>query len=448
MPEMFPGDGDPTTIVLSEVLKRNMPGAASDMANGGPVQPIDFAGQLMQHKDKITKLLTSDRPSSDTVTRAIARAVGGKSTYGEAMNTLRASERASASNLYNMLDRERSSQRDERRLNIQESHNSLSQLKLMVEMGNQPAKIFDGELTRFVTQPRDKLAILNYMDKNKQRYGQITLANAAQMARQLASDAFSEGVITGSPPPSGGSEFERLSAIPEGQRTPEQQQRVQRMLGAGGAGGSIEIPTPDGPIKIDLSGMAKNQQGKVVEDLKKTELAGRRVIETANSIQQQLASSPSTGVFGRVIRGLDNMVDQLAQVSETYGYKVDRGLADPANYNLSGLGEMAKGSAVFQSNLVKLAYVVARLQNGPGPLSKGDVQDALQRIGAAGSRGQLAAVLEDVKGDAQKELDILYKTWSPDSKAPVIYERKAGASQPKPPAEMSDEELLRQLGAQ
>ncbi len=230
MPEIFPGDGDPTALVLSEVLRQHAPGAVSGMSNGGPVPPIDFASQLVQHKDRVTKMLTEDRPSSDTVTRAIARAVGGKATYGEAMNALKASERASAAKIYETMDRERTSARAERALQVSESNNALSQLRTLVEMGSKPARDFDTELARFVSQPRDKLAVLNYMDKNKAKYGQINATNAAALARRVAADAFTEGVVTGEKPPTTLEERNQSRYLELGRKmasgsvTPEEQQ--------------------------------------------------------------------------------------------------------------------------------------------------------------------------------------------------------------------------------
>lgn len=90
-------------------------------------------------RDRITDLFAKRTPPLEDIGRSLLRAVGGKSTYGEELNALRAGRIKDFQSLYDVLSKERGSKLAERKQASAEKQHVWEKLKYAREQGNQDA---------------------------------------------------------------------------------------------------------------------------------------------------------------------------------------------------------------------------------------------------------------------------------------------------------------------
>ena len=148
--------------------------------------------------------------------------------------------------------------------------------------------------------------------------------------------------------------------------------------------------------------------------LSSAEIATANTIDATQRLRVQLKGKDVvTGLSGQTLTFLDTSVDQLVQFGETFlgpdgkGAEIDgeivsdpRKLLDESLYNLEKLGPKAAKSAAFRSNVINLAYIMARAAEPQGRLSNEDIKRQIARIGANAGRGQLMESLDEVDRNA------------------------------------------------
>ena len=170
----------------------------------------------------------------------------------------------------------------------------------------------------------------------------------------------------------------------------------------------------DRQIKANAEGKASSRRDPSLEagateekDLRDS-LTNTRVIlgETARLREQlQVGGASIISVLGSARRVADSISSQLATFAKFHGGTAeidgeavsDNDLFNTALYDFSGFGKGAAESAAFKSNVIRLAYSLARSQDPGGRLSDRDVQSAMQQLaGESGSPQQILAALDEV----------------------------------------------------
>lgn len=211
---------------------------------------------------------------------------------------------------------------------------------------------------------------------------------------------------------------------------------------------------------VDSTGLSKTAQDKIVDQIG----ASRVALDTIERIEQQIGSGGNTilGLVGTGVRFADASLDQLdAAANALYGSKVAEIGGKPAtrkqleNSILSnaefwgGSKDLAALSAATQSNLISLAYAIARSEDEGGRLSESDVKQAMQQI-VAGNVNQTMAKLGEAKRRILMRAKVVYEGYNktPFEESQEFkdwfskYQGGGGYTPPnKPVAEWSDEEL-------
>lgn len=198
----------------------------------------------------------------------------------------------------------------------------------------------------------------------------------------------------------GTSEFERLARVPPEQRTPEQTARIQSLL-RGAPGMSVTLP--DGTtVQYGNTANQENPRAQEYAQLRSSDSAGEEASRLIGRMQQQLnqPGGVTTGLVGTGVRAVNAIADQLSQLTETLNPQ-QRALLDVSRY-ASLLPQVSVGSAEesarFRTNLVTLAYAVARARDPRGQVTERDIQRTLSSLGTGemlSSRDQMRAALDE-----------------------------------------------------
>ncbi|KKN39039.1 hypothetical protein LCGC14_0747290 [marine sediment metagenome] len=175
--------------------------------------------------------------------------------------------------------------------------------------------------------------------------------------------------------------------------------------------------TPVGPSGIPLSVQATKVEDLVggqgtIKKLREQETATRVVLGDIQRMKQQLLEGKTfTSVVSGAVRSVNSLVGTALQASAALGFD-DRNKLNPEQYDLEGFfGEEAAKSAAFKSNIVKLAYAIARSAEPGGRLAETDVENALKQLGTdSGDKAVIAATLDEVASGAVRGFKAAFTT--------------------------------------
>lgn len=116
--------------------------------------------------DRITKLLTDNKPSFGDIFQAAAGAVAKPGTFGEQLNAIRANSIAEAQSLYDVLSKERSAGLDERKFEFEVQKAESEAQREAAKAGREAFADFIGNVQNMYADadPRQKFEVYRYMN--------------------------------------------------------------------------------------------------------------------------------------------------------------------------------------------------------------------------------------------------------------------------------------------
>lgn len=156
---------------------------------------------------------------------------------------------------------------------------------------------------------------------------------------------------------------------------------------------------------IDFSGLAQQEQVKALTKvgigINQQKQAAIRVTRLSNRIVEVLGNDASPlAIVGFISRMGNSVTEQARAVAQSFGIEFDE-----SNFNFDAFPETAVKSTQTRSNVLSLAFAVAKAREG-GRLTDKDVQRALNTIGAgSGSTLQMRAALGEVVTDVIQSID-------------------------------------------
>lgn len=144
-----------------------------------------------------------------------------------------------------------------------------------------------------------------------------------------------------------------------------------------------------------------------LRDWAQIETGTRNLLGTTKRVRELVATGSPTGPTGWLVRGGNVLADQARQLALMTGGTNDSLLQNPRLYSdvvnkFAWLTPEAKKSAAVQTNLTRLAYMIARTDNPTGQISKSDVRDAMESLAASGgSVDQLTSALDETEALAR-----------------------------------------------
>lgn len=163
---------------------------------------------------------------------------------------------------------------------------------------------------------------------------------------------------------------------------------------------------PDGTTRLIMgpgaaSGMTASQQGQQIQNLQNAGTQSQFAINLINRMRQQLASgSVATGIVGTGIQALAAAGDQLQQLAGSLTPE-QRQLLDVNRYRAllpTVQGANANDIQRFHTNLITLAYAIARARDPRGQVTERDINRSLSSLGTGtilSDRGQMDAALDE-----------------------------------------------------
>lgn len=148
-------------------------------------------------------------------------------------------------------------------------------------------------------------------------------------------------------------------------------------------------------------------QDPEIREFREATIAAETVLTETARLRQQLRTGDTfTGLLGTTIRGFSGAVGNLVQLARRQHGKEEAdkqlSLLDPTQYAeslqifVNNLGDAAQSQA-FQSNVINLAFMLARAAEPGGRLSDKDVQAQMRRLAAgSGDQNQILASLNEV----------------------------------------------------
>jgi hypothetical protein len=231
--------------------------------------------------------------------------------------------------------------------------------------------------------------------------------------------------------------------------------RTGQPLPDGATLGGTQSPVPRGDLLTSSNrSMVQRQQ-----------LSARDVVASADKLREQLhKTSTVVGLTGNVLRVAGGAVGQAKALLETAASQDPYGLADPSAVMaaLQGAHGALSGASVdaaqFSSDIISLAYTIARERNGTSQISNRDVALTLSSLGdnwysspdqamarlddiSRGYREREAAHAARLRGDALQPLPPM-QTYQPGSSAlPQGQGQGQAPGQPHPVPELGVEAL-------
>ena len=233
-----------------------------------------------------------------------------------------------------------------------------------------------------------------------------------------------------------------------GRLTPDQAQDLQDSLSTGGVtysdgrGGTLQVGSGGGSRAALQRGMTTVQEAGISTD---------QLVSRIDRMQEQLNS-------GEVRVGATGWVQQFlsgigAQGQEAMAALRQAGMGDQAarigalaqSYDFSRFGQGAAASQQFRTNVIDLAFLMARQANmattggGRGAVSDTDVRFQLDKIatgGAAVNPQHIAAALQEIRGNAVRDYHILRDNTPGGARVPLsprLALPAAGAAPPQAP---------------
>ena len=211
------------------------------------------------------------------------------------------------------------------------------------------------------------------------------------------------------------------------------------------------------PVTKNLIFDTTGGTGQSASDARKdddNEIAVKQYVAGIDTLQKGIKENESVlGPLGRGIAFLDSAVNQVAltvRAIEKNGVNVPaKEFLDNVKRNTSDSqwakwGLDAADSAVHRSNLVSLAYLLARKNERGGRITEADFNRAMQQIGGqSGSPKQFNAILNNLRENAKSNYAIEYSVRKGKRLPSDFFDE---ISPPKSSADKSDDELKASLG--
>lgn len=181
-------------------------------------------------------------------------------------------------------------------------------------------------------------------------------------------------------------------------------------------GNGVTVNMGDQAEMADIKSRLESRN-KLVE----REKAVLSAVRAADRIEQLIDETGASGIgpLGFINRFGQAFVEQAQSAAAQMGV-----IMDPAAYadkfkSFKGLDKLGPNAAAAQSNIMALAYTIARANNGGGQITKKDVDQSLEIIGANfGSTKQLKAAMREMVGSAIQGYDDAVMLDEPLSKSP------------------------------
>jgi len=147
----------------------------------------------------------------------------------------------------------------------------------------------------------------------------------------------------------------------------------------------------------------KSQAGKVkLKGIEGEQSVAKNVIEIDNLIKTMSSEDFIGGVAGQAIQGLDSVVSQVQQLTGGQDFlredgSINRDALDLSKKTISRLEKSSGQYGLASSQVLQLAYVIARANDPSGRLSDRDVKVAEDMLGDSANPRVRAKVLEDVQ---------------------------------------------------
>ena len=185
---------------------------------------------------------------------------------------------------------------------------------------------------------------------------------------------------------------------------PDARQKVDDVISRGGVKVGFTAQSDDPGVFSELS-------NKEVRDFREAEIGTRTALSEITRVREQMLEGTLTGLAGTVVRELSNAAGSLIQLSRAAGFD-DLPLLNPEAYSFESVGGAGQ-SAALKSNMVNLAYMLARAADPGGRLSDKDVQLQIDRLGGnVGDQSQMAAALAEVERSVKAAFRARHETLS------------------------------------
>lgn len=237
--------------------------------------------------------------------------------------------------------------------------------------------------------------------------------------------------------------------------------RTGQTLPQGATLGGTQSPVPRGDLLTSANRSVVQRQ----------QMAARDVVSTADKLREQLhRSSTVVGLTGNVLRIAGGAVGQAKSLLETAASQDPYGLADPSSLlqSLQGANGALNGASVdaaqFSSDIISLAFVLAKERNGGSQISNRDVAMTLASLGDSwwSSPAQAMARLDDIsrtyrdresthaarlRGEALQPLPPM-QTFAPGSSALPQVQPQGPTQGPAPQSQQNPPQPVQELGVE
>lgn len=125
---------------------------------------------LKSSRDRITELLTKQRPETEDITKAFLRAATGEKSYGEELNSLRARRLGDMKDLFDVFATHKGIKQADRKIGLAEKQFDFDQMKFNTEQENEQMKRFSDRLKYWATDlPRQQaVQLYEYVRDSKE----------------------------------------------------------------------------------------------------------------------------------------------------------------------------------------------------------------------------------------------------------------------------------------
>lgn len=184
---------------------------------------------------------------------------------------------------------------------------------------------------------------------------------------------------------------------------------IREALGRGG----VEVPVS--VVSDSGAGLTDSDTSKIVREFTDLTASSRTLMNEIDRMKTQVSDDDTfTSVAGGVVQGLSGAVGSLVQIAKASGFE-DADLLNASQYQdeiKSLFGESAAKSAQLRSNLVNVAYMMARASEPGGRLSDSDVRLQMRRLAVSGDKTQMIGALDEVARAARDAVRIRHQTFS------------------------------------
>lgn len=212
-------------------------------------------------------------------------------------------------------------------------------------------------------------------------------------------------------------------------RSPEGRGRYERLLRAGYVEAPLSVQAAKGE-DIGLPGPSDSEAGKYRD----AEVSAMTALDILGEMEESLGGDATlTGAAQSVftaLTGAVGSVQQLVRVSggwaEKGGQRVnERDLLDAESYDFSVFEDESLNTGAFRSNVVALAYMLARASDPSGRVSDADVQNQIQRLGAdSGNKDLIRGSIKAVRNQIKKYMKNRHEVLSRDTEGmPALSDR-------------------------